>query len=399
MKIVHMADLHLGFRQYQRQTRDGCNQRERDVEVAFARAIDKTIEIQPDVVVIAGDVFHAVRPPNQAIRCAYRQFAKLRAALPATDIAMIAGNHDTPRTSDTGHLLPLFAEIGMHVIIQTTRLTLRDGQLGILCVPDHMRPKPEFTPDPSTRYNLLLIHDQVQGDSKRYGPAKPAGSFVTPGELNAGFDYVALGDYHVYQQVAPNAFYSGSLEYTSSNIWREVDEEAKNAEGGRGKGIIERDLETGEHRFHVIPLAREVVDLPVIHAGELTSAALSDAISGAAEAWPGGIDDKIVRQVVEGVPKHIVRDMDHRRMRQLKARALNFQIDTRIPEEVHYSTVSGTARTARKRLPLKDIVREHLSTREISPGVDRDELTSLALSYLAKVDDDAPNEVPAEAAA
>ncbi len=67
MRLVHIADIHLGFRQYQRQTPTGINQREADVALALQRVIDKIIELKPDLVLIAGDVFHTVRPPNPAI--------------------------------------------------------------------------------------------------------------------------------------------------------------------------------------------------------------------------------------------------------------------------------------------------------------------------------------------
>jgi DNA repair protein SbcD/Mre11 len=331
MRLVHMADLHLGKRQFATTSKSGLNQREFDVAIAFKRVIDKTIELAPELVVVAGDVYDTVRPPSHATDHAMRQFKRLREALPNTDIVMVAGNHDTPRTKDIASPLPIFDTIGIHVALTTKRLSLRGGELSILCVPDHMRPKPEFVPDSSAKYNVLLIHDQVQGESKRYGPAKKPGETVDPSELNAqGFDYIALGDYHVYQEIAPNAFYSGSIEYTSSNIWREVDEESNRPEG-RGKGIIERDLATGAHRFHLITSAREIVDLPVINATGVTPDALSDAICAAADAWPGGIDDKVVRQVVTDVPKYVVRDLDHPRIRVLKARALNYQLDTRIP--------------------------------------------------------------------
>ena len=42
--------------------------------------------------------------------------------------------------------------------------------------------------------------------------------------LSDAWQYIALGDYHVYQQVGPNAYYSGSIEYTSLNPWADVRE-------------------------------------------------------------------------------------------------------------------------------------------------------------------------------
>ena len=91
MRLIHISDLHLGFRQYQRQTPTGINQREADVAAAFKRAIDKIISIAPEIVLIAGDVFHAVRPTNTAIVHAFSQFSRLRQELPDSIVVIIAG--------------------------------------------------------------------------------------------------------------------------------------------------------------------------------------------------------------------------------------------------------------------------------------------------------------------
>src|SRR6059058_1925945 len=100
MRLVHLSDLHLGYRQYQRLTPGGVNQREADVAATFRLTIDRIIELAPDVVVIAGDIFHSVRPTNQAILHAFMQFSRLKQALPNAVLLLIAGNHDTPRTSE-----------------------------------------------------------------------------------------------------------------------------------------------------------------------------------------------------------------------------------------------------------------------------------------------------------
>ena len=43
MRIAHLADLHLGFRQFQRQSPAGNNQREADVARAARHAINAII--------------------------------------------------------------------------------------------------------------------------------------------------------------------------------------------------------------------------------------------------------------------------------------------------------------------------------------------------------------------
>src|SRR3954467_13852030 len=116
MRLIHLSDLHLGYRQYQRLTPGGINQREADVAATFRASIDRVIELAPELVVIAGDVFHTVRPTNQAILHAFMQFARLVRALPAAEIVLVAGNHDTPRSSESGGILQLFSQLGLHVI-------------------------------------------------------------------------------------------------------------------------------------------------------------------------------------------------------------------------------------------------------------------------------------------
>src|SRR5690625_1132185 len=107
MLIAHLADLHLGYRAYHRLTAGGINARERDVALAFRAAIDRVVELEADLVLVAGDVFHTVRPSNAAIADAFRQFARLRAQLPDAPVVVIAGNHDSPRAVETGSILRL----------------------------------------------------------------------------------------------------------------------------------------------------------------------------------------------------------------------------------------------------------------------------------------------------
>ena len=151
MRLVHLSDLHLGFRQYQRLTPAGINQREADVALSFRRAIDRTIELRPDLVLIGGDVFHTVRPSNPAILAAFQQFVRLRAALPDALVVMVAGNHDAPRTRETGCILRLFRETGIEVVDEDAeRLTYADRNLSILAVPDTPgMTRPKLEPDPA----------------------------------------------------------------------------------------------------------------------------------------------------------------------------------------------------------------------------------------------------------
>ena len=58
---------------------------------------------------------------------------------------------------------------------------------------------------------------------------------ISRDELDASrWDYVALGHYHVYREIAPNAFYCGSIDYTSVNTWGELYEERDGRSDGQG---------------------------------------------------------------------------------------------------------------------------------------------------------------------
>ena len=200
MRLVHLADLHLGFRQYQRLTPTGINQREADVAHAFRRAIDRVIALAPDIVVIAGDVFHTVRPTNPAIIHAFTQFARLACGAAGRDVVMVAGNHDTPRATETGCILRLFAQLGIHVVVDEPRAN------------SISRARPlRSSPCPTSPVTRAELHARSHGavqrarDARR-GRGRAAGTSAAiaprwrsraPRSRASRWGYIALGHYHV----------------------------------------------------------------------------------------------------------------------------------------------------------------------------------------------------------
>jgi DNA repair protein SbcD/Mre11 len=386
LRLVHLSDLHLGYRQYQRLTPGGINQREADVARSFRSAVDRIIALQPDLVLVAGDVFHSVRPSNPAILHAFAEFSRLVRGLPGAIVVVVAGNHDTPRSAETGCILRLFVPLGVHVVDdKARRLHFPERDLSILAVPDLPGlERPAFVPAPGVRYNVLLLHGEVAGVL----PPAMAGSDraaleIQPAELRAPtWSYVALGHYHVYQKIAANAFYSGGLDYASTNPWSELQEERRS--GITGKGFIEQDLATGKHLFHPIPASRALVDLPSIDARDMEPADIDAAVRRAVEECEGGIEDRIVRLVVYNIPRHVARELDHRAIREFKRRALNFMLDPRRPEATRRAASGAPGR----RPSLEDTVREKLSSRPLPVSISRDELVKLGLHYLALAESD-----------
>lgn len=383
MRIAHLADLHLGFRQFQRVTPNGNNQREADVARAAQGAIDAVIAARPDVVLIAGDVFHQVRPSNPMILFALREFTRLRHALPQVPVVMIAGNHDLPRATETGCILALFRTVGVHVVEhQPERVSLPDLDLAILAVPDQLgQPLPALTTDESARHNVLLLHGEVQGvlpDHAAMMDRNP--SEVTPAELEAGaWDYIALGHYHVHRQVAERAWYAGSLDYVSSNAWGEMAEQREHGVGG--KGFVLHDLHTHEHTFVPVPPPRRFLDLVPVEARQMSPADVDAEIAARIARIPEGLGDAVVRLVVRDIPRHVARDLDHKAIREYKRTALHFQLDTRKPEHARPRSASG-AGGERPSLPM--LLRDKLQTRALSRDVDRAAFVALGMEYLER---------------
>ena len=380
MRLVHLSDLHLGFRQYHRQTPAGMNQREADVAATFSRVIDRVIALAPELVVIGGDVFHTVRPTNTAILHAVREFGRLHEALPATVVVIAAGNHDMPRSTESSGILRLLERPERCLVAdrEARRIALPAWGCAVLAVPDLPPGTVDLAPDPTARHNVLVMHGEVPGILPAGAAADRAAMQIPLAEVTRpGWDYVALGHYHVYRRIADHVYYSGSIDYTSTNPWGEIAEER--ATKLPGKGVIERDLTTGRQTFHPLTPARPVLDLPAIDGRGMSAEALDAAIQAAIARIPGGIDGKIVRVVGRDVPRHIARTLDHRVLRELARRATHLHLDLRRPEAVRPRAALAPGR----RPSLEETLRATLHSRALPATVTRDALVALGMRYLA----------------
>ncbi len=388
MKLAHLADLHLGFRQYHRQTPNGLNQREQDVGDAFRAAIDGVIRARPDAVVIAGDVFHSVRPTNSAILLAFAELSRLRGALPEAPIVLIAGNHDTPRSTETGSILKLF-EVSLRVDVVTDASRVLEYprlDLAVFAVPHaayFSQPYPNLRPTGGARYRVLATHGEIEGlfpadrMAVEYG-----GALLRREELATDWSYVALGHYHVQCMVAPRVWYCGALDYLSSNAWGELKDEAQR--GRPGKGWLLVDLERNEVTPQPVPLARRVIDLESIDGTERSAKDLDALIAKRVRAVAGGIADQMVRLVIWNVPRHVGRELDHAAIRELKAQALHFHLDLRRPETHRIIGMGSPGR----RQTLPEIVSGYLSRRLLPAEIDREAFVRLGAELLDGVERD-----------
>jgi DNA repair exonuclease SbcCD nuclease subunit len=388
VRLAHLADPHLGVRQYHRQTPSGINQREADVARAFRLAVDGVIAARPDAVAVAGDLFHSVRPTNAAIVFAFKQFQRLREALPDAPIILVAGNHDTPRSAETGSILRLFEELGVDVAVdEARRLEYPALDLSVLAVPHHALVGPErpaLRPEGAARHQLMVLHGEIEGvlptqrNTVEYG-----GALIGLRELAVeAWTYIALGHYHVQHEVAPHTWYPGSLEYVGTNIWGELTDESE--QGIRGKGWLLADLDRGTVTREPVPAARPIIDLEPVRGEGLGAEAVDKLIQDRLHAVPGGVADRIVRLRVYDVPRHVARELDHAAVRAWKSEALHFHLDIRRPE-VH-RTVGVGAPGRRQTLP--DMVRDYLRGRPLPAELDREQFVRLGGDLMDAVERD-----------
>lgn len=375
MRLVHFSDCHIGYRQFVATTKQGFNQREVDVALTFMRVIDKSIALDPQLVVIGGDVFHSVRPSNTAITHALNQFRRLRTARPNTEVVLVAGNHDTPRESNVGSILPALDLLGIHVVHGAARaIDFPALDCRVLAVPDNQHERPALTPSGTRRHNVLLLHGETGIPNAQHE--------IADADMHADqWSYIALGHWHVYREIAPNEFYSGSIDYTSSNIWGEQLEERER--GIPGKGIAERDLETGVQTFHPLPPTRELLELEPINAFGLPGAQVSEILRGRIDDLPDGVEGKIVRVKVTDLEPEEKKQLDYTLLRELRAKALDFDLITKAPEKAR----KPSHVLARNRAPLSQIIEQALRERELPDDIDREEFVALGADYIDKAEE------------
>jgi len=211
--FVHAADLHLGYSQY------GLEARRLDFDNAFKEIVDKTIELKPDFMIIAGDLFHHARPSNVTLENAIRSFKRLRDA--GVPVLTVDGSHDSAPNTITGTILYPLDSAGLIYYLPRHEAAcwrkpdccyvygvpnFRSRRRTEEALPIFMAEHPP-APDPDVS-NIFVFHAAV--DLPSVNP--PYIEAETPPELlPEGFDYYAAG--HVHKRFT-GKFKTGLLAYS-----------------------------------------------------------------------------------------------------------------------------------------------------------------------------------------
>ena len=242
----------------------------------------------------------------------------------------------------------------------------------VFCVPHPaVAENYDYQPDAGADVNVLTLHGSFS-DEELIKLHDYGGHYFDVADLHPErWDYVALGHYHKRTELAPNMFYAGAIERVSNNIWAE-------AGADQEKGFLTFETHSRTSRFHKIE-TRPVVDLPrIFDANQLTADELNARIRKLVGSIKGGVAGKIVRLVIQDVTREQFKELDHKQIREYKARALHFHLDARRPQA--RAVVSGRKRyqTLEEELEAFVLHTWHPGTQEI----DKQKVLELARTYL-----------------
>ena len=232
MRLLHTADWHLGRIFYGASLID-------DQAVALDGFCALAVDLRPDAIVVAGDVYDRSVPPAEAVALLDETLTRLVTDV-GVPVVVIAGNHDSPGRLAFGSRL--LAHRGLHVVgpidanpmglgVATSAGPARmwalphaDPQevacaLGDECVRGHEAAMAAMlarfrAATLAGERHVVVAHAFVTGGraSESERPLSVGGTAQVGSSLFGGFDYVALGHLHRPQSLAGSRIrYSGSL--------------------------------------------------------------------------------------------------------------------------------------------------------------------------------------------
>ncbi len=280
IKILHLADLHIGIENYGRiDPTTGLHTRLLDYLGRLDEAIDVGLEAGVDLVLIAGDIYKN-RSPNPTHQ---REFARrIRRIVDANiPVFILTGNHDVSPSIGRAHSVEIFGTLAVEGVTIADRPWLypfptRAGPLQIIAIPwvtrhglltreelrlasfgeieAELRKRldnfieqtlTELDPDIPT---VLTLHGTIDGAQLGAERSMTLGQdLVLTRSMVAqpNIDYVALGHIHRHQVLGehPPLVYPGSIERVDFG------------EQAEDKGCVLVELGRGTTRWHFHKLA------------------------------------------------------------------------------------------------------------------------------------------------
>lgn len=237
MKILHLADLHLGKKV------NGFSMIE-DQKYILEQIIEITDVEKPDVIIIAGDIYDKAIPPIEAVELLDEFIFKISER--KINTLIISGNHDSPERLAFGAKIINLSKIYISPAYngEISKITLEDenGEVNFYLLPfvkpanvrrffteekigtytDAIRVIVEKMEIDVEKRNILVAHQFVTGASRTESEEISVGGLDNvEASVFEKFDYVALGHIHRPQNIGGNERirYCGTpLKYSFSEI-------------------------------------------------------------------------------------------------------------------------------------------------------------------------------------
>ncbi|MHA1711943.1 MAG: metallophosphoesterase family protein [Candidatus Freyarchaeota archaeon] len=353
--FVHTADLHLGYSQYNLDTR------RRDLERAFQEVVDKTIELKPDFMIIAGDLFHHARPSNTTLETAITNFRRLREA--GIPVLTVDGSHDSAPNVVTGTILnPLDSAGLLRYLPRHEGASWRNESCYVYGVPNFRTRRrteemlPDFmernkpNPDPNV-FNIFVFHMALDISGVKPSRMEAEANLQM---LPEGFNYYAGGHVHTPHKLSMNGsliVYSGCIEtisYEDADVEKgfyyiEVDGDGTptlhriELETPRPFIILDRDYtgltptqiteiavglvkEADKEGAVIVPILRGVLPAGTGR-GEIDVTKIREASEKALLVHP------LLRLREEEVPEEVVRSIFEGKLKDLKTKAFEYFLE------------------------------------------------------------------------
>jgi DNA repair exonuclease SbcCD nuclease subunit len=194
--------------------------RRKDFTRVFKEVVDKTIELKPDFMIIAGDLFHHARPSNVTLEAAIKNFSRLRDA--NIPVLVVDGSHDAAPNVITSTILnPLDAAGLVYYLPRHEGACWKNEKCYVYGIPNYRTRRkteeqlPLFyeknkpSPNPEL-FNVFVFHMAL--DLPRVKPPQMEAE-APPELLPEGFNYYAGGHVH---KPSKGSFKTGVLAYSGS---------------------------------------------------------------------------------------------------------------------------------------------------------------------------------------
>ena len=320
MKIVHLADTHLGLAAFNRvDPETGMNLREQLIYDNFLAAVDRIIAMRPDALVHAGDLFHQVKPKPRAYTTALDALSRLHDA--GIPMVVVAGNHSMAKTRYTASPFEVLERGGyrasdLYVAHHNRYRRVELGDTVFHLIPNMLEAEGYRRAFEGIEFaggtNVLVTHGlaSILKDRRLHTVAEHE---LDATILSDRFDYIALGHFHGQVQVADNAWYSGSLEHCN---YGEIAEK----KGGLGVNLASGEVE------HIELPRTPMFSLGRINCDGLSAREVVDRILDAAESHGTKIHQAICQVTLDGIRRDTLRALDQKALQDIRNRALDLKL-------------------------------------------------------------------------